>query len=181
MRSSKRAAAGRAVFKAVRGEYGSGKTFFARWLQERAKRAGFAASEVQISETETPLHRLETVYRRLIERLSTSDTPQGACAAFSTAGSTRWRRTCSRKAGSTKRTRPGLLASTNALMEQRLAAINRHAPAFSAALRAYRQASPTAMSRPRTASWPGFRGAQRRGRAKALSPASRATLTTSAR
>jgi hypothetical protein len=48
-----RAASGSAVFKAVRGEYGTGKTFFARWLQERAKRAGFAASEVQISEAET--------------------------------------------------------------------------------------------------------------------------------
>src|SRR6266404_7167852 len=70
--------AGSGIFKAVRGEYGSGKTFFARWLQERAKRAGFAVAEVQISETETPLHRLETVYRRLMERLSTSDQGQGA-------------------------------------------------------------------------------------------------------
>src|SRR5206468_7963334 len=69
---------GRAQFKAVRGEYGSGKTFFARWLQERAKRLGFATAEVQISETETPLHRLETVYRRLNERLSTPEMPQGA-------------------------------------------------------------------------------------------------------
>src|SRR6266702_3000052 len=66
---------GRAQFKAVRGEYGSGKTFFARWLQERAKRLGFATAEVQISETETPLHRLETVYRRLMERLATGDSP----------------------------------------------------------------------------------------------------------
>lgn len=56
---------GGAVFKAVRGEYGSGKTFFSRWLTERAKRAGFATTEVQISETETPLHKLETVYRRI--------------------------------------------------------------------------------------------------------------------
>ena len=31
---------GRAQFKAVRGEYGSGKTFFARWLQDRARRSG---------------------------------------------------------------------------------------------------------------------------------------------
>src|SRR4029077_5795444 len=52
---------GGSVFKAVRGEYGSGKTFFARWLQDRGRQRGFAASEVQISETETPLHRLETV------------------------------------------------------------------------------------------------------------------------
>src|SRR6202453_2477887 len=69
---------GSGVLKAVRGEYGSGKTFFARWLQERAKRAGFAVAEVQISETETPLHRLETVYRRLMERLSTADQDHGA-------------------------------------------------------------------------------------------------------
>ena len=38
---------------------------------ERAHRKGFACAEVQISETETPLHRLETVYRRLMERLTT--------------------------------------------------------------------------------------------------------------
>ena len=68
---------GGAVFKAVRGEYGCGKTFFARWLADRARKLGFATSEVQISETETPLHRLETVYRRLMERLSTADTLAG--------------------------------------------------------------------------------------------------------
>ena len=47
---------GRGIFKVVRGEYGSGKTFFSRWLQEQARSAGFATAEVQISETETPLH-----------------------------------------------------------------------------------------------------------------------------
>jgi polynucleotide 5'-kinase involved in rRNA processing len=66
-----RVASGAGGLKAVRGEYGSGKTFFTRWLQERARSRGFASSEVQISETETPLHRMETVYRRLIERIST--------------------------------------------------------------------------------------------------------------
>jgi P-loop Domain of unknown function (DUF2791) len=71
-------AEGGAGFKAIRGEYGSGKTFFARWLQEHAKRTGFATAEVQISEVDTPLHRLETVYRRAMERLSTADTFQGA-------------------------------------------------------------------------------------------------------
>ena len=71
-------ARGGSGFKAIRGEYGSGKTFTARWLCEHAQRKGFATSEVQISEGETPLHHLETVYRRLIERLSTSDTRGGA-------------------------------------------------------------------------------------------------------
>ena len=66
-----RVAGGGSVFKAIRGEYGAGKTFFTRWLAERAKRLGFATAEVQISETETPLHRMETVYRRLVEHLAT--------------------------------------------------------------------------------------------------------------
>ena len=37
---------GGSKFKAVRGEYGSGKTFVARWLQERARRGGFAAGRI---------------------------------------------------------------------------------------------------------------------------------------
>src|ERR1700712_3017506 len=69
---------GGAVFKAVRGEYGSGKTFFSRWLGERAKRMGMAVAEVQISETETPLHKLETVYRRVCESLETAEFPPSA-------------------------------------------------------------------------------------------------------
>ena len=71
-------AGGGSAFKAVRGEYGSGKTFFARWLAERAKQRGMAAAEVQVSETETPLHRLETVYRRVAESLTTSEIPPSA-------------------------------------------------------------------------------------------------------
>lgn len=72
------AAAGGAAFKAVRGDYGTGKTFFARWVQQRALDRGFAVAEVQISEVETPLHRLETVYRRVTESLRTSAFPPSA-------------------------------------------------------------------------------------------------------
>ena len=50
-------------------------------FQERARASGFATAEVQVSETETPLHRWEAVYRRLVERLATSDTPDGALRA----------------------------------------------------------------------------------------------------
>ena len=133
-------AGGSGVFKAVRGEYGSGKTFFARWLQENAKKKGFATSEVQISETETPLHRLETVYRRVIERLSTNDTPQGALRGILDA----WFYALEEDVladGSVSETDAGtLLTRTTELMEQRLVEINRHAPSFAAALRAYRRA-----------------------------------------
>ena len=84
-----RVAGGSAGFKCIRGDYGTGKTFAARWLQEQAKAKGFATAEVQISETETPLHRLETVYRRVIERLSTADCEGAArpCGGNSTAAS----------------------------------------------------------------------------------------------
>lgn len=133
-------ALGRGGFKAIRGEYGSGKTFFARWIQERARSVGFATSEVQVSETETPLHRWEAVYRRLVERLSTADTPDGALRPTVDA----WFYMLEEEALSGGQIAPqdgeGLAIATEALMERRLAQIGRTAPAFSAVLRAYRQA-----------------------------------------
>ncbi len=135
----RRVSSGAAVFKAVRGEYGTGKTFFSRWLQERAKRSGFATSEVQISETETPLHRLETIYRRLIERLSTSDVFQGALRGVLDSWFYALEEDVLAEGALDEADTGALLARTNALLEQRLAAINRHAPSFSTALRAYRR------------------------------------------
>jgi len=133
-------AAGGGGFKAVRGEYGTGKTFFARWLQEAARGRGFASSEVQISETETPLHRMETVYRRVIERITTADAGSGAFRAIVDG----WFYTLEQDVladGSIDATDAAtLLARTEALLEQRLASVSRVAPAFAATLRAYRRA-----------------------------------------
>jgi hypothetical protein len=131
---------GRAHFKAVRGEYGSGKTFFARWFQERAKRLGFATAEVQISETETPLHRLETVYRRLMERLATGDSPSGAFRSIVDGWFFALEQDVLAEGGAASKDESQLLERTNALMEQRLAEITKQAPAFAATLRAYRSA-----------------------------------------
>lgn len=131
---------GAGVFKAVRGDYGSGKTFFARWLQERAKKRGMAAAEVQISETETPLHRLETVYRRLVERLSTDDTPQGAFRSVID----RWFFALEQDALAEGRIADndteGLLTRVGELLDQRLGSVSKSAPAFATALRAIRAA-----------------------------------------
>lgn len=133
-------AAGRASFKAVRGEYGSGKTFFGRWLQERARAKGFASSEVQINETETPLHRLETVYRRLVERLGTSDTPVGAFRSVIDGWFYALEQDVLADGSTSPENADLLLERTNELMEARLATISRSAPAFAAVLRAYRKA-----------------------------------------
>ncbi|MDQ0846070.1 BREX system ATP-binding protein BrxD [Streptomyces sp. V1I6] len=134
------AARGGSAFHAIRGEYGSGKTFFARWLAERAKRAGLATAEVQISETETPLHRLETVYRRLTERLTTATHRPSALKAVIDS----WFYTLEEEildAGDIADDDAlALAAAVDDLMEQRLAEVARTTPAFAAALRGYREA-----------------------------------------
>ena len=133
-------ARGGAVFKAIRGEYGSGKTFASRWLRERAHRLGFACAEVQISETETPLHRLETVYRRLMERLTTPDSPSGAFRNIIES----WFYTLEEDVLAQQDIDPddveALVEATDALMEKRLGEVVRSAPAFALTLRAYRRA-----------------------------------------
>jgi hypothetical protein len=133
-------AAGRATFKAVRGEYGAGKTFFARWVAERAKRRGMAAAEVQVSETETPLHKLETVYRRLVEQLSTAAYQPSALREIVDA----WCYTLEEDVladGAVSAADPdGLAVAVDGLMERRLGEVARTTPAFASVLRAYRKA-----------------------------------------
>ena len=133
-------ATGRGGFKAVRGEYGTGKTFFGRWLQERARARGFAASEVQINETETPLHKLETVYRRLVERLGTADTGVGAFRGVIDGWFYALEQDVLADGSVDASNADELLARTDELMDARLVAINKAAPAFSAVLRTYRRA-----------------------------------------
>ena len=134
-------AAGGAAFKAIRGEWGSGKTFALRWMAERARRNGFATSEIQISETETPLHHLQTVYRRVIERLSVGDGDVGALRSVVDG----WFYVLEEdvlSAGTVdEHDSAALGAATDELMEQRLGDVARTAPAFGAVLRAYRSAS----------------------------------------
>lgn len=131
---------GRGVLKAVRGDYGSGKTFFARWLEEMARRVGFASSEVQVSETDTPLHRLETVYRRMVENLSTMDMRLGALRSIIDGWFYTLEEEVLQQGQGGSSDEAHLLESTNALMERRLEQVTRQAPAFSACLRGYRTA-----------------------------------------
>lgn len=135
------AAVGGSAFKAVRGEYGTGKTFFVRHLAERALRRGLATAEVQISETETPLHRLETVYRRVTESLRTASTPPSAFRSVLDS----WMFTLETDAlavdPALEHAAPERLSEVvDALLDQRLAEVTARTPAFSMALRSYRRA-----------------------------------------
>jgi hypothetical protein len=129
------------VFKAVRGEYGAGKTFFTRWLAERAKRRGFATAEVQVSETETPLHRMETVYRRLVEQLATEQFTPSALRPILDGWIFALEEDVLALGAVTENDAQGLDTAVGELLEVRLAAISRTTPGFAAALRAYRTAS----------------------------------------
>jgi hypothetical protein len=128
-------ARGGAGFKAVRGEYGSGKTFFARWLVERAKRNNFATAEIQINATDTPLHKLETVYRRVVENLATPTTSSGALRDVVDG----WFYILDQDLAGEPRG-SATEDATLELMQKRLAAISKEAPAFAAVLRQYRLA-----------------------------------------
>jgi hypothetical protein len=133
-------AAGRGKFKAVRGEYGSGKTFFARWLEHRARESGFATTLVQISETDTPLYRMETVYRRALEALQTKEWSDGAFRALVD----RWFYNLEDEVLASGKIdgndREGVARAVGELLEQRLAMVSATQPQFAAALRAFHTA-----------------------------------------
>jgi hypothetical protein len=130
------AALGNGRFKAVRGEYGSGKTFFSRWIQHRAQSKGFATAEVQISETETPLHRMETIYRRAVESLQTREWESGAWRALVD----KWFYALEEEVlarGDVDAGRPEAVSrAVGDLLERRLAQVSATQPQFAACLRA---------------------------------------------
>lgn len=133
------AASGKGAFKAVRGDYGCGKTFFARWVAARALEQGFAVAEVQISETETPLHRLETVYRRAVESLRTQEWEEGTFRALVE----RWfydlEEEVLAQGKVTAADEAGLALAVAELLEARLSKIAGMHPAFASVLRAVYQ------------------------------------------
>lgn len=134
------AEAGHGIFKAVRGEYGAGKTFFVRWLEERARKQQFATAEVQISETETPLHRLETVYRAALERLRTESSGPGALPDIVDKWFYELERDVLRRGDVEEDDQDELDEAIGKLMERRLAEITQSTPQFAAALRGYHEA-----------------------------------------
>jgi hypothetical protein len=128
--------AGGAIFKAIRGEYGSGKTFYSRWVEQRAMARGLAVAEVQISELETPLHKLETVYRRTIEELRTSAFGKSAFRNLIDA----WLYGIESDAAAAAGVEEASPEQVEALLDQRLASVAAATPVYPLVLRAYRDA-----------------------------------------
>ena len=131
---------GRSRFKAVRGEYGCGKTFFTRYFAARALSLDMAVTEVQVSEVDTPLYRLETIYRRALEHLRTKERDRGAFRQLVE----KWFYDIEEDVLTTD---PDLRSSTERFhervgerLEERLSSVAQDQPAYSAALRAAHRA-----------------------------------------
>jgi P-loop Domain of unknown function (DUF2791) len=130
------AAGGGGAFKAVRGEYGTGKTFFSRWLEHRARERGFATALVQISETDTPLYRMETIYRRALESLQTREWGQGAFRQLIDKWFFELEEEALAQLGPQGEDPEKVASAVGDLLEKRLASVSATHPQFAAALRA---------------------------------------------
>lgn len=130
---------GRGLAKWIRGEYGSGKTFATRLICARARARGFATAEVQISVNDTPLHHLETVYRRMMERLSTDADGPGAFGAVIDGWLFQLGEEVRTLSG-LEETDPSFAGAVERRLEDRLAVISSKSTAFSQVLRAYNAA-----------------------------------------
>ncbi|MBK7759853.1 MAG: BREX system ATP-binding protein BrxD [Deltaproteobacteria bacterium] len=130
---------GKGLSKWIRGEYGTGKTFATRYLCAQARARGFATAEVQVSINDTPLHHLETVYRRLIERLETAADGPNAFQAVVEGWLYQVGEEVRRLRGLSEDD-PGFADATEERLEDKLADLSRRNPAFSQVLRAYHRA-----------------------------------------
>jgi len=130
---------GRGRSKWVRGEYGTGKTFATRLICARARAKRFATTEVQISINDTPLYHLETVYRRMMERLATDAHGEGAFRAVVDAWLYEIGDEVTRLKGIDEDD-PQFAALIETRLEEKLAELSTRNPAFSQVLRAYSRA-----------------------------------------
>ena len=131
---------GKGLSKWIRGEYGTGKTFAARYLCAEARQRRFATSEVQISINDTPLHHLEAVYRRLIERLETAADGPNAFQAIVEGWLYQIGDEVTRLRGISEED-PGFADATEQRLEDKLADLSKRNPAYAQVLRAYHRAT----------------------------------------
>lgn len=130
---------GGARVKAVRGDYGAGKSFVARWFQQRALDANFAVAEIQLGQVETPLYKQDVIYRNLTMALRTRETDRGAFQGLVSD----WLLSLEDEAiaqGAHADDDEALAVAVQGLLSQRLTAVSRTLPAYAQVLRALHRA-----------------------------------------
>jgi adenosylhomocysteinase len=129
---------GRGDFKFIRGAYGAGKTFLASLALETALDLDFVVSQVVIS-VDTPLHKLDRVYYRLVNNLRTRGQNQAALKSLID----RWVFAVEDRLIHLEgfhEDDPALLERTEQAIESDLGDIARHNSRFGSALRGYYRA-----------------------------------------
>ena len=129
--------AGHSRLKAVRGGYGSGKTFMISRLAEEALAARFVVSQVVLNRSGYSLHQLERLYRGIMQELRVRGTEGNALASILD----RWIDSAEEYVvdvqGVAEDNEPALRQAVGARIEVLLGETVRERPSFAAALRAY--------------------------------------------
>jgi hypothetical protein len=129
-------AAGRGKFKAVRGEYGTGKTFFARWLEHRARAPRVRDdARADLGDRDAALQAADGVSAR-IEALQTQEWSRRRVRQPDRSLALQPRRRGHRRRGGVDRRPDAFGAAVGDLLERRLADVSKTQPQFAAALRA---------------------------------------------
>lgn len=130
-------AAGHSQFKAIRGGYGSGKTFITSRLAEAARQQGFAVSQVSLNRDMASLHMLERLYRGIMQALEISGTEGNALGTLLD----RWLGSAEDYVLDVQGIPEHLTQAVREAVGQRvevlLAEVAQERPSFSAALKAY--------------------------------------------
>lgn len=132
----KHVATRRGNFKAIRGEWGAGKTFLSRLFLFHAAQQDFVTAHVILSAQETRLFRLEEVYRAIVRGLTIKGAKPGALAQLLE----RWIARQARAVADTEQKgfdHPEHEAAVARRIERELGSIGTEATSFAMALGAY--------------------------------------------
>ena len=73
---------GGSTFKMVVGAYGGGKTHFLYCVRDLAWKSNFVVSYVSLSPGESPFHKLELVYRAIVQSIDTPLLPEELLSGY---------------------------------------------------------------------------------------------------
>jgi len=132
---------GHSAFKAIRGGYGSGKTFIISRLAEEALKGGFAVSQVSLNRDKTSLHMLDRLYQGVLQHLQIRGTEGNGLSTLLD----RWIGSAEEYVieveGIPEHREALLREAVGQRIEVMLGEVARERPSYSAALKTYYQAS----------------------------------------
>lgn len=128
---------GGGVVKAVRGEYGEGKTFMTSWVGELAMTRSFASTHIMISD-DVPLYKPASIYREIISKLRTAECESGTLRSILNEWIFQLETAASNQIDDDDEAK--ILDITERAIAEKMSVISDLAPGFATALKHYRSA-----------------------------------------